>query len=216
MRTLSDLTGFIFDLDGTLLDSLWVWSEVDEVFLTRRGLPVTPDYAQAIAHLGFADAARYTIERFGLDETPDQLMQEWYDLARAAYRDRVPLKPYAGEFLHRLCTQGVHISAATSSEPELVLPCLDRLGVTGLFDNITTIHEVNGDKSSPDIYLLAAERMGVAPAQCVVFEDILRGIQSAKSAGFYTVAVEENASALDQTEIENTADRYIHSFAELL
>lgn len=216
MRTLNDLTGFIFDLDGTLLDSLWVWSEVDEVFLSRRGLPILPDYAQSIAHLGFADAARYTIDRFGLDETPEQLMQEWYDLARAAYRDRVPLKPHAEEFLHKLCAQGVHISAATSSEPELVLPCLDRLGITGLFDNITTIHEVNGDKSSPDIYLLAAERMDIAPTQCAVFEDILRGIQSAKSAGFYTVAVEEPASALDQIEIEHTADRYIHSFAELL
>ncbi len=216
MRTLNDLTGFIFDLDGTLLDSLWVWSEVDEVFLSRRGLPILPDYAQSIAHLGFADAARYTIDRFGLGETPEQLMQEWYDLARAAYRDRVPLKPHAEEFLRKLCVQGVHISAATSSEPELVLPCLDRLGITGLFQNITTIHEVNCDKSSPDIYLLAAERMGVVPNQCAVFEDILRGIQSAKSAGFYTVAVEEPASALDQIEIEHTADRYIHSFAELL
>ena len=216
MRTLNDLTGFIFDLDGTLLDSLWVWSEVDEVFLSRRGLPILPDYAQSIAHLGFADAARYTIDRFGLDETPEQLMQEWYDLARAAYRDRVPLKPHAEEFLRKLCARGVHISAATSSEPELVLPCLDRLGITGLFENITTIHEVNGDKSSPDIYLLAAERMGVVPNQCVVFEDILRGIQSAKSAGFYTVAVEEPASALDQMEIQKTADRYIRSFAELL
>ncbi len=216
MRTLNDLTGFIFDLDGTLLDSLWVWSEVDEVFLSRRGLPILPDYAQSIAHLGFADAARYTIDRFGLNETPEQLMQEWYDLARAAYRDRVPLKPHAEEFLRKLCVQGVHISAATSSEPELVLPCLDRLGITGLFQNITTIHEVNCDKSSPDIYLLAAERMGIVPNQCAVFEDILRGIQSAKSAGFYTVAVEEPASALDQIEIEHTADRYIHSFAELL
>ena len=216
MRTLNDLTGFIFDLDGTLLDSLWVWSEVDEVFLSRRGLPILPDYAQSIAHLGFADAARYTIDRFGLDETPEQLMQEWYDLARAAYRDRVPLKPHAEAFLRKLCAQGEHISAATSSEPELVLPCLDRLGITGLFDNITTIHEVNGDKSSPDIYLLAAERMDIAPTQCAVFEDILRGIQSAKSAGFYTVAVEEPASALDQMEIQKTADRYIRSFAELL
>lgn len=211
-----DFPGCIFDLDGTLLDSLWVWDEVDTVFLTRRGLPVTPDYGQAIAHLGFADAARYTIGRFGLSETPEQLMDEWYSLARAAYRDRVPLKPHAEEFLRKLCAQGVHISAATSSEPELILPCLDRLGITGLFDNITTIHEVNGDKSSPDIYLLAAERMDIAPTQCAVFEDILRGIQSAKSAGFYTVAVEEPASAHDQTEIEHTADRYIRSFAELL
>lgn len=216
MRTLSDLTGFIFDLDGTLLDSLWVWSEVDHAFLTQRGLPVLPDYAKSIAHMGFADAARYTIDRFQLDDTPEQLMAEWYGLARAAYRDRVPLKPGAGDFLHKLYAQGVHICAATSSEPELILPTLDRLGITGLFDNITTIHEVSGDKSSPDIYLLAADRIGLPPSACAVFEDILCGIQSAKSAGFYTVGVEEAASAIDQAEIQATADRYIHSFTELL
>lgn len=208
--------GCIFDLDGTLLDSLWVWDEVDTVFLTRRGLPVTPDYGQAIAHLGFADAARYTIGRFGLSETPEQLMDEWYSLARAAYRDRVQLKPHAEEFLRKLCAQGVHISAATSSEPDLILPCLERLEIRALFENITTIHEVSGDKSSPDIYLLAAARMGVAPSRCAVFEDILRGVQSAKSAGFYTVAVQEAASALDQDAIRQTADRYILSFSELL
>ena len=105
MRTLNNLTGFIFDLDGTLLDSLWVWSEVDEVFLSRRGLPILPDYAQSIAHLGFADAARYTIDRFGLNETPEQLMQEWYDLARAAYRDRSNRTPknFCANFVHRVC-----------------------------------------------------------------------------------------------------------------
>lgn len=211
-----DLSGYIFDLDGTLLDSLWVWDEVDTVFLTRRGLPVTRDYAQAIAHLGFSDAARYTIDRFGLSETPEQLMDEWYRLAHAAYQDRVQLKPYADAFLQKLYAQGVHISAATSSEPDLILPCLERLGIRKLFENITTIHEAGGDKSSPDIYLLAATRMGVAPSHCAVFEDILRGIQSAKSAGFYTVAVQEAASALDQDAIQQTADCYIRSFSELL
>lgn len=216
MRILSDLDGFIFDLDGTLLDSLWVWHEVDCTFLMRRGLPVTPDYAQAIAHVGFFDAARYTINRFHLNETPEQLTTEWYALARTAYRDRVELKPYAETFLRQLYAQEKHLAAATSSELDLIMPCLERLGIVNLFENITTISEVKHDKSQPDIYLLAAERLGLSPSQCAVFEDILCGIQSAKKAGFFTVAVEEAASISDQEEIVKTTACYIHSYSELL
>ena len=216
MRILSDLDGFIFDLDGTLLDSLWVWHEVDCTFLMRRGLPVTPDYAQAIAHVGFFDAARYTINRFHLNETPEQLTTEWYALARTAYRDRVELKPYAETFLRQLYAQGKHLAAATSSELDLIMPCLERLGIVNLFENITTISEVKHDKSEPDIYLLAAERLGLSPSQCAVFEDILCGIQSAKKAGFLTVAVEEAASASEQQQIFQTCDYYIRSYTELL
>lgn len=216
MQILSDFDGFIFDLDGTLLDSLWVWEEVDRTFLTRRGLPVTPDYAKAIAHMGFSDAARYTIDRFNLNETPEQLTTEWYDLARAAYRDRVELKPHAELFLRHLHTQRKHLAAATSSELDLIIPCLERLGIVNLFENITTIREVKHDKSEPDIYLLAAERLGLLPSQCAVFEDILCGIQSAKRAGFFTVAIEEAASASEQQQILQTSDCYIHSYAELL
>lgn len=216
MRMLSDLDGFIFDLDGTLLDSLWVWHEVDCTFLMRRGLPVTPDYAQAIAHMGFFDAARYTINRFHLNETPEQLTTEWYALARTAYRDRVKLKPHAETFLRQLRAQGKHLAAATSSELDLIMPCLERLGIVNLFENITTVSEVKHDKSEPDIYLLAAERLGLSPSQCTVFEDILCGIQSAKKAGFFTVAVEEAASISDQEEIVKTTACYIHSYSELL
>lgn len=216
MRILSDLDGFIFDLDGTLLDSLWVWDEVDQTFLARRGFSVTPDYAQAIAHMGFFDAARYTIDRFKLNETPEQLTTEWHALARTAYRDRVELKPYAETFLRQLYAQGKHLAAATSSELDLIMPCLERLGIVNLFENITTISEVKHDKSEPDIYLLAAERLGLSPSQCAVFEDILCGIQSAKKGGFFTVAVEEAASISDQEEIVKTTACYIHSYSELL
>ncbi len=216
MRNLSDFSGFIFDLDGTLLDSLWVWREVDIISLKRRGHDVPEDYAQAIAHLSFADAAKYTIERFQLSETPEALMDEWYTMAKAEYRDNVMLKPYVREFLEKVHAQGIPMAAATASEHTLITPTLKRLGVFDLFQNVTTIQEVTRDKSFPDIYLLAAERLGVAPENCVVSEDILAGIQSAKSAGFYTIGVEEPFSLPNREKIKQTADRYIESFAELL
>ncbi len=216
MRSLSDFSGFIFDLDGTLLDSLWVWREVDIISLKRRGHDVPDDYAQAIAHLSFADAAKYTIERFQLSEAPEALMEEWYAMAMQEYHTRVMAKPYVREFLEQVRAQGIPMAAATASEHSLICPALERIGILDFFQNVTTIQEVTRDKSFPDIYLLAAERLGVAPENCVVCEDILAGIQSAKSAGFYTIGVEEPFSLPNREKIRQHADRYIESFAELL
>lgn len=211
-----DRIGYIFDLDGTLLDSLWVWDEVDEIFLTRRGLTVTPDYKQAVAHMGAANTARYTIERFGLHETPEQIMEEWHTLAFEAYRDRVLLKPFVYELLEQLEKQQIQVAAATSSDRTLIEPCLKRLHIFDQFEHIMTVGEVGHDKSSPVIYQMAAARMGLSPAQCIVFEDILRAVQTAKSAGFFTVAVAEPRSSDDWPLLCQTADCCIQTFADLL
>lgn len=216
MQNLFDFSGFIFDLDGTLLDSLWVWRQVDIVSLKRRGYEVPKDYAQAIAHLSFADAAQYTIDRFHLSESPKALMDEWYGMAVTEYRDNVMLKPHVREFLEKVHTLGIPMAAATASDYTLITPTLKRLGVFDLFQSVTTIQEVTRDKSFPDIYLLAAERLGVAPQNCVICEDILAGIQSAKSAGFYTVGVEEPFSLPNREKIKQVAHMYIESFADLL
>lgn len=216
MQSPFDFSGFIFDLDGTLLDSLWVWRQVDIVSLKRRGYDVPEDYAQAIAHMSFASAAQYTIDRFSLSESPEALMDEWYQMASIEYRDNVMLKPQVREFLEKVRTYKIPMAAATASEYTLISPTLKRLGVLDMFQNITTIQEVTRDKSFPDIYLLAAERLGVAPENCVVYEDILTGIQSANSAGFYTVGVEEPLSLPNRSKIKASANLYIESFADLL
>lgn len=216
MQNLFDFSGFIFDLDGTLLDSLWVWRQVDIISLKRRGIDVPDDYAQAIAHLSFAEAAQYTIDRFHLTESSKLLMEEWYAMAVTEYRDHVMLKPHVRAFLEKAHTYQIPMAAATASDYTLITPTLKRLGVFDLFQSVTTIQEVTRDKSFPDIYLLAAERLGVSPAKCVVYEDILLGIQSAKSVGFYTVGVEEPFSLPNREKIKQTAHRYIESFADLL
>lgn len=98
--------GAVFDLDGTLLDSMGVWEQIDRDSLGRRGIPVPEDYAQSVALLGFWQAAEYTIRRFGLTDTPQQLTEEWHQMAQDAYRFRVELKPGAREYLSRLRGQG--------------------------------------------------------------------------------------------------------------
>ena len=103
--------GAIFDLDGTLLDSMWVWDDIDVAFLKKRGLEVPPDYQEAITPLGFLEAARYTIRRFGFPETPEELIQEWHQMAVDAYTYEVELKDGAAEYLRYLKEKGIRLVA---------------------------------------------------------------------------------------------------------
>lgn len=216
MEKLNGVRGAIFDLDGTLLDSLWVWDEIDKRFLLRRGIDPPSDYLSVVNGMEFMQAAVYTIERFRLHERPESLCEEWSALAREAYAQEIPLKPYAKEYLAYLAGRGVRLGIATSSRPELYIPALERAGVHRLFSAATVTSEVPRGKQFPDVYLETAKRLGVSPADCAVFEDILHGVKSAKSAGFYTVGVADAYSAADKEEICRTADRYVESFALLL
>ncbi len=190
--------GAVFDLDGTLLDSMGVWEQIDRDSLGRRGIPVPEDYAQAVALRGFWQAAEYTIRRFGLPDTPQQLTEEWNQMAQDAYRFRVELKPGAREYLSRLREQGVSLSVATSSYRELFLPALERHGILDWFEAIVTVSEVRR-----------------LPRECAVFEDLPDALRGAREGGFYTVGVFDSHSK-EETRLRQMSDRFIYDFRELL
>ncbi len=204
----------IFDLDGTLLDSMGVWLEVDRVFLLRRGIALPDDYAEAISHLGFPAAADYTKKRFSLSESEHSIMDEWQSLALDAYEHHVPLKPGVRAYLDSLRRRKIPIAAATASRAEFYLPALKRLGILDCFSSITEASEVTRGKGNPDIYLRAAEKLGLMPEDCVVFEDILPGIRGAIAGNFYSVGVYDPFAA-NPDLIRALCDRYIYSFEEL-
>lgn len=208
--------GAIFDLDGTLLDSMDVWNEIDRIFLSRRGISVPEDYLQVVAPMGFRRAAEYTVERFGLPESVDALIEEWDALAIEAYQTRVRLKPGAREYLLQLKRQGVRLAVATASREAYFVPALKNNGIYDCFEAFTSLAEVERGKGYPDIYWRAAEKIGTAPADCVVFEDILAGVRGAKAGGFYTVAVYDRHADADRLELERTADWCIRDFFQLL
>lgn len=207
-----DLKGVIFDLDGTLLDSMNVWERIDEEFLGSRGFEVPSDYIEVITPLGFRETARYTIKRFGLDEKEDDIIAEWTQMAIEAYGHRVELKPNAKKFLISLRERGIKLAIATATMPELCYAALKNNGIEDFFDNITFINEAGRGKGFPDVYLLAAERMGVNPYECVVFEDIPAGISGANMGGFYTVGVYEKTSAHLEKQMREIADEFIYEF----
>jgi len=205
---------YIFDLDGTLLDSMGVWEQIDVDFLEKRGIAVPPDYMNAVSPMTPHEATAYTIKRFALRDSVDGLMREWNEMAAYAYGHTVRMKPYAKEYLMTLRERGVKLAVATSLSAELRNPALRNNGIDTMFHAICSTDEAGCGKSRPDVFLLAAQKIGVAPDDCLVFEDILAAVKSAKSAGMDVCAVYDKTSANDWEEIKTAADYAIDDFRD--
>ena len=209
-----DTKAYIFDLDGTLFDSMGVWLDIDIAFLKKRGIVAPADYADAVLSMSFPEAAAYTIWRFALPDSVESLLEEWRDMAVYAYGHTVQMKPYAKEYLLALRERGVALAIATSSTPELYEPALRRHGISDWFHAICNAREVGCGKAQPDVFLLAAKKLGVAPSNCVVFEDILAAVKSAKRVGMTVYGVYDSASEADWEEIKSVADGVILDFQD--
>jgi HAD superfamily hydrolase (TIGR01509 family) len=203
---------YIFDLDGTLLDSMGVWGQIDIDFLAQRGVAVPPDYMDAISSMTFRETAAYTIKRFALSDSIDGLMREWNDMAAYAYGNTVKMKPSAKEYLTTLKERGAKLAVATTLSAELCAPVLLNNGIDNLFDTICRTDEAGQGKSLPGVFLLAAKRTGVSPDECLVFEDILVAVKSAKVAGMDVCAVYDKAAENDWEQMKKTADYAIVDF----
>ena len=214
--SLGDFKAAIFDLDGTLIDSNDVWARIDVEFLARRGFQVPPDYLQDVRSLKFSEAADYTIKRFGLSDAPEALMGEWYHMAIGQYSRKVPLKPWAGEYLRFLKGRGVRLATATGLPRELYEAVLKNNGVFGLFEAHTSADETPRGKEFPDVYLLAAQKMGLPPGDCAVFEDVLACVKSALLAGMKVCAVYDPAAEKDWAEMSALATMSVRDFRELM
>jgi len=210
------MKAYIFDLDGTLLDSMGVWLDIDIEFLKKRGLAVPDNYFDKISAMGFSQIAAYTIERFGLTDTVDGLLQEWNDMAAYAYGHTVPMKPHAKEYLLAIKERGAKLAIATSTIPELCEIALRNHGIYDWFSAICNSNEVGCGKSRPDVFLLSAQKLGVDPRDCIVFEDILDAVKSAKSVGMTVCGVYDRASESNWDAIKDMADYAILDFRDAL
>lgn len=205
----------IFDLDGTLIDSTSVWHKVDIDFLEKRGIAIPEDFIKEIKVHTFESGSKYVVERFGLNEKPEEIIKEWFDMAVYSYDNEIQLKEGVREFLQWIKQQGLQIALATSSDRKLFEKCLKRNDIYDFFDSFTQTSEVARGKSFPDVYEYAALKCGVKKEECIVFEDVLAAVKGAKKGGFFTVAVQDRASVKDEAELKKAADIYIKNYSEL-
>ncbi len=209
---LNGIKGAIFDLDGTLVDSMGVWTNIDVQFLKKRGIEVPLGLSESIRGLTFEGCARYFKQQFGLPETIHEIMDEWNEMAVNEYMYNVKLKSGAKEYLEYLKDKGIKIALATTNIPRLLMATLKNNQILHYFDSITTVAEVERNKNFPDIFVLAADKIGVEPSKCIVFEDILPAIRSANKAGMMTVGVYDPHSEYEMEDIKRHADLFIYDF----
>ncbi|SHK59455.1 haloacid dehalogenase superfamily, subfamily IA, variant 3 with third motif having DD or ED [Clostridium cavendishii DSM 21758] len=205
----------IFDLDGTLIDSMWVWDKIDNDYLAELGFKKPDNLKDEICHLSFEQTAYYFKNKFKIDATINDIITTWHDMAYRHYKDTIKLKEGALELLTVLKERNIKIALATSSSPELLEICLKSNGIFDIFDVITTTAEVSRGKNYPDIYLLSAQKLSVAPENCIVFEDILPAVKGALSAGMKVVAVYDEASHNHIELLKAHSSKFIYTYSDL-
>ena len=208
------MKAYIFDLDGTLFESMDVWAKIDGAFFQKRGLTPPKGYAEATMAMHIDEAAAYTIKLMNLDENIENIKEEWLRIAKNAYENDVKMKPYAKEYLAKLSAKGYKLAIATSLPEELMVPALHKHGIYHIFHAICNAREVGTGKSKPDIFILAAKKLGVLPGDCLLFDDILPAVKSAKSIGMKVCAVYDKSSRRDWDEIQTIADFAITDFKQ--
>jgi len=209
---LKDIDAVIFDMDGSLVDSMWLWKEIDIEYLGRFGIPLPEGLQSKIEGMSFSETADYFKTHFHIPDSVDKIKEDWNRMAWDKYTNEVPLKPGIPDFLRGCKERGLRLGIATSNSRELVENVAAVHNLKDYFSCIVTGCEVEHGKPSPDIYLEAARQLKVSCSRCLVFEDILPGIHAGKSAGMRVCAVEDAYSLQDRHAKSELADYYIQDY----
>ena len=203
----------IFDMDGTLVDSMIYWQRLGREYLTSRGVTEGMDEVlERIKPMTMAESSALFIEAFGLPGTPESVMAEMNAVMDEHYRTDIPLKPGAADYLAALKARGAKLCVATATPEPLARACLKRLGVLEDLEFLLSCDAVGAGKDRPDVFLEAARRLGAAPAETAVFEDAMFALQTAKDAGFYAVGVWDASGAKHWEELTALADETVRDW----
>ena len=200
----------IFDMDGTLVDSMVYWERLATEFLESKGVrEVSPSILEQIKPMTMTESAALFIREYGLPGTAEGVAAEMNAMMDEHYRKDIPLKSGVQEYLEALRRKGVTMCVASATAEELMAACLSRLGVAQHFSFLLSCETVGIGKNRPDVYLESAKQLGAEPAEIAVYEDALYAAETAKSAGFYTVAVWDDSNQLHWETLTALTDEVI-------
>ena len=206
----------LFDLDGTLVDSMWMWKDIDMEYLGKYGITLPPELQEYIEGMSFSEVSAYFKEAFGIKESLEEIKSEWVSMAKYKYTHEVPLKPGALRFLKHLKEQGIPMGIATSNSRDLLNAVLESLEISPYFDCCMTSCEAGAGKPAPDIYLKVAKILKTEPKDCLIFEDTPAGILAGNRAGIPVCAMADENSAGRKDQILQMADYYAETFDQVL
>lgn len=213
-KTLDHYDLIIFDLDGTLVDSMWIWEEIDKVYLEERGIAFPEDLQKQIEGMTISDVAHYFRNRFQIDESPEEMQKTWQDMAHEFYKSKVKSKPGVIELLNGISEKGKMISLGTSNFRLLAELVLESNEMIHYFDMIKTAEEVGKGKPHPDLFLHIAETLGVSPSRTLVFEDTNCGVMAANNANMDVYSVYDLSSKENEAEIKEKSIDMIYDYHE--
>lgn len=216
MKKIENIKLFLFDLDGTILDSLKIWNDIDLLFFKNHNLIMGEDYHIAIAPLTLEETATYTKNTYKLDIDEEQIMKEWSDLAIKEYAENVNLKKGVKEFLDYLKNKNVHLAIATSCNEEMFKPCLERYGIVSYFEHFYTSQNLKINKSNANFFKEILNEYKIEPDQILFFDDSLASMKCAKSLGFNVVAVMDKKWEKQKEEIIASSDDQIEDFSQFI
>lgn len=209
LEQLNNAKGAIFDVDGTILDSMEIWHGADYKFLKSRNREPEPDLGKILFPLTMRQCLEYMKEHYELDDTVDEIEQGILDIVTDDYCNYVPFKPGIETIIKTLGNRDIPMTVVTSSERYLIGPAFERLDISHYFNQYFICSELGIKKDKPEIFLRAAESLGANPEEIYVFEDGLYAIEVAKKAGFKIVGIFDNDSIDDQAAIKELSDIYI-------
>ncbi|MFL0198117.1 HAD family hydrolase [Clostridium sp. WILCCON 0269] len=206
----------IFDMDGTIIDSMPVWKNLGKDYFTKKGVKAPKNLNEIISAMSMTESANYFRKELKIGDCPERIIFDMNQLIKDKYKYEIPLKPYVKEYLSYLQRNNVVMCVATATPVQLAEVVLKRLEVLQYFSFVVCCDEVGTGKSKPDIYYLALKKMKASIADTIVYEDADYAIRTAKSAGFYTIGVYDEYACDSKKEIQLLCDRYIDSFQCLL